>query len=81
MRNRLQQTNDGEATDYVSDAADRFLTATDLSDRTTYSYDAAGNQTAIEVPTGDITATIWDLVNAGPAGVGVVVMSNAGRYA
>ncbi len=67
--------------DYISDAANRRLTATDLSGRTTYSYDDAGNQTAIEVPAGDITATIWDLVDAGPAGVDVVAMSNVGRYA
>ncbi len=58
--NRLQQSRDGDVTDYTTDAANRLLVAADFSGRTTYSYDAAGNQTAIEDPSGDITTTIWD---------------------
>ena len=58
--NRLSQANGGVSTTYSTDAANRVRYASTVSGRTTYSYDAAGNQTAIEIPAGDITTTIWD---------------------
>lgn len=45
------------------DAANQLRHSLAAARRTTYTFDAAGNQQLIQEPTGDRTTTVWDFEN------------------
>ena|GEM_PF-3071279 len=61
--NRLVLNVDGELTTSTYNAANRLVTAEDISGITTYTFDANGNQRTVEMPTNDITTYSWTYEN------------------
>ncbi|REJ91914.1 MAG: RHS repeat protein [Planctomycetota bacterium] len=61
--NRLLKIHDGARTSYSYDAANQLQWSEDASGRTTYAFDADGNQELVIEPSGDRTTTAWDYEN------------------
>ena len=61
--NRLKQRTDGDLTLSSFDVANRLTLERTLTTRTTYAYDADGNQRSVEAPSGDITTQSWSYEN------------------
>ncbi len=61
--NRLAKLHDGARTSYSYDAANQLEWSEDATGRTTYAFDADGNQELVQEPGGDRTTTSWDYEN------------------
>jgi len=61
--NRLILNVDGELTTSTYNAANRLVTAEDISGITTYTFDANGNQRTVETPANEITTYSWTYEN------------------
>ena len=61
--NRLKQRTGGDLTLSSFDVANRLTLERTLTTRTTYAYDADGNQQVVEEPSGDITTQSWSYEN------------------
>ncbi|REJ91482.1 MAG: hypothetical protein DWQ34_15095, partial [Planctomycetota bacterium] len=61
--NRLLKIHDGARTTSAYDAANQLIYSEDASGRTTYTFDADGNQEVVEHPAGDRTTYAWDYEN------------------
>jgi YD repeat-containing protein len=61
--NRLLKIHDGARTTSAYDAANQLRYTEDVSGRTTYTFDADGNQQRILAPNGDRTTYVWDYEN------------------
>ena len=61
--NRLVKIHDGARTTSAYDAANQLRYTEDAAGRTTYTFDADGNQQRILAPNGDRTTYVWDYEN------------------
>ncbi len=61
--NRTLKNHDGARTTSAYDAANQLIYSEDASGRTTYTFDADGNQEVVEQPSGDRTTYAWDYEN------------------
>jgi YD repeat-containing protein len=61
--NRLLKIHDGARTTSAYDAANQLRYMEDVSGRTTYTFDADGNQQGVLAPNGDRTTYVWDYEN------------------
>ena len=61
--NRLVLNEDGARTSTVFDAANQIEHSQAAAGRTTYTFDADGNQQVVEQPSGDRTTNVWDYEN------------------
>ena len=61
--NRLAKLDDGAATTSTYDVANRIIYSESLAGRTTYTYDASGNERQVEEPSGDISTRTWSYEN------------------
>ena len=61
--NRLLKIHDGARTTSAYDAASQLIYSEDASGRTTYTFDADGNQEVVEQPSGERTTYAWDYEN------------------
>ena len=61
--NRTLKIHDGARTTSAYDAANQLIYSDDASGRTTYTFDADGNQEVVEDPAGDRTTYAWDYEN------------------
>ncbi len=61
--NRLLKIHDGARTTYAYDAANQLTYSHDVSGRTTYTFDADGNQQVVREPSGSRTTYSWDYEN------------------
>ena len=80
--NRKEKTADGARTTTVYDAANQISYSEGSIGKTTYAFDADGNQQIVEEPNGDRTTTIWDYENQStlyqlPSGALVTMSYNA----
>ena len=61
--NRTLKNLDGARTTSTYDAANQLKWTDDGSGRTTYTFDADGNQQVVRAPNGDRTTYVWDYEN------------------
>ncbi len=61
--NRILKNLDGQRTTSTYDAANQLKYSEDASGRTTYTFDADGNQHVVQAPSGDRTTNVWDYEN------------------
>ena len=61
--NRIKKERDAVLTRFEYDAANQLTTQIDAGGRTTYTFDANGNQHVVEEPNADRTTTTWDYEN------------------
>ena len=61
--NRLVKVEAGSRVSMVYDAANQIRYSEDGTGRTTYSFDANGNQELVESPAGEKTTYVWDYEN------------------
>ena len=73
--NRTLKVKDGDRTTSTYDVANRLRYSVEVTGRTTFTFDAAGNQIQEEKPNGDVTTSLWDCVNKNTA----VVLPNSDR--
>jgi YD repeat-containing protein len=63
LGNRLALNEAGQRTTSAYDAANQLKFADDASGRSTYTFDADGNQQIVLAPNGDLTTYAWDYEN------------------
>ena len=61
--NRILKNLDGQRTTSTYDAANQLAWSQDASGRTTYTFDADGNQQVVLSPSGDRVTNLWDYEN------------------
>ena len=61
--NRILKNLDGQRTTSSYDAANQLAWSQDASGRTTYTFDADGNQQVVLSPSGDRVTNLWDYEN------------------
>ncbi len=61
--NRILKNLDGQRTTSTYDAANQLAWSQDASGRTTYTFDADGNQQVVLSPSGDRVTNVWDYEN------------------